>query len=580
MSQNAIDPIITEVIAHRFRAATNEMWATLIKTAYSPNIKERKDCSTACFSAAGDLVSLSAAAPIHLSSLMGMVQNLTRKFAPEDMRPGDVFLTNDPYVGGGSHLPDLTLTTPVFVDGQLSAYVASLAHHSDIGGKSAGSESADCTSIFQEGLRLPPVRLMDANGIRKDIFDIVLLNSRTPHHRDGDLKAQLASNLIGERRVQELFTRFGRETTLAGIAAMLDYAEMRTRTEIAKLPDGTYQNEDFIDHDGVESRKVRLHVSVTVSGDRIIFDFSGCDRQVAGARNMVLCATLAGVYHAVKVICDPTLPPNAGYFRPIEVIAPAGTIANAVSPAACGDRGATINILGDVLLGALTKAVPERGIAGCGSRQGVVFSGVDPRNGQYFVDYEVYAGAAGALYDRDGMDAVRVHASVTENAPTEALEQEFPLIIDRYELIEDSGGPGRHRGGLGVRLDVRILAEKAHISGRGLRQNLAAPGRMGGQEGATGHFVLDPGGPKERSLSSVFSDFPVDTGVVMRIETPSGGGFGSAANRDPALVVADLRSGKVSVQGATNNYGEAIKKGAIDVESAAARASHTLRRMR
>lgn len=560
MLNRAIDAITTEVIGHRFRTATEEMWATLIKTAYSPNIKERKDCSAACFTAAGELISLSAASPLHLSSLMGMVQNLTKRFAPEDMRPGDVFLTNDPYVGGGSHLPDLTVTTPVFVDGHLVAYVANLAHHSDIGGKVAGSESADCTSIFQEGLRLPPVRLMDADGLREDVFNIVLLNSRTPHHRDGDLKAQLASNMIGARRVQELFERFGRETTLASIAALFDYAEARTRAEIAKIPDGTYENEDYIDHDGVEPRNVRLRVAVTVAGDTIRFDFSGSDPQVGGARNMVLCATLAGVYHAVKVVCDPSLPPNAGYFRAIDVFAPPGTIANAIPPAACGDRGATINILGDLLLGALTKAAPERGMAGCGARQGMVYSGIDPRSGQYFVDYEVYAGAAGALYDRDGMDAVRVHASVTENAPSEALEQEFPLVIERYELLDDSGGPGRHRGGLGVRLDVRILAEHARLAGRGLRQTLPAPGRMGGRDGITSRFILDPGGPKERKLPSVFSDLPVDTGVVVRLETPSGGGFGDPAQRDPALVLADVRSGKVSAEAAQRDYGVIVGK--------------------
>ena len=543
------------------------MLATLIKTAYSPNIKERKDCSTACFTAAGDLVSLSAASPLHLSSLMGMVQNLTKRFSPEEMSAGDVFLTNDPYVGGGSHLPDLTLTSPVFVAGHLIAYVSSLAHHSDIGGKVAGSESADCTSIFQEGLRLPPVRLMDARGLRQDIVDFVLLNSRTPHHRDGDLKAQLAANLIGARRVEELVTRFGAETTLAVIEALLDYSEARTRAAVAELPDGVYENEDFIDHDGVTARNARLRVKVTVAGDNIAFDFTGSEAQVGGARNMVLCATLAGVYHAVKVICDPSLPPNAGYFRAIDVIAPLGSITNSLPPAPVGDRGATVNILGDVLLGALTKAVPERGMAGCGSRQGMVFSGVDPRNGQYFVDYEVYAGAAGALYDRDGMDAVRVHASVTENAPIEALEREFPLVAERYELIDDSGGPGRSRGGLGVRLDLRILAEQARLAGRGLRQTLPAPGCFAGKAGTTSRFVLDPGGTSEQQLPSVFSDLPVDTGVVVRLETPSAGGFGDPLERAADLVLADVRSGKVSLEGARRDYQMVVRDGAVDEEA-------------
>ncbi len=515
-------------------------------------------------------MSLSAISPLHLSSLMGMVQNVTSKFTSEEICEGDVFLTNDPYVGGGSHLPDLTVTSPVFVDGCLVAFVACLAHHSDIGGKVAGSESADCTSIFQEGLRLPPVRLMDSDGVRQDIVDFILLNSRTPHHRDGDLKAQIAANLLGVRRIEELFSKFGVDKTLAGIEQLLNYAETRTRDAISSLPDGTYENEDFIDHDGIEERNARLKVAVTIDGDKILFDFSGSEVQVAGARNMVFCATLAGVYHAVKVICDPELPPNAGYFRAIDVVAPPGSITNSLSPAPVGDRGATVNILGDVLLGALTKAAPERGMAGCGSRQGVVFSGVDPRNKEYFVDYEVYAGAAGALHDRDGMDAVRVHASVTENAPIEAFEREFPLIAERYELVDDCGGAGRSRGGLGVRLDIRILAEDARLAGRGLRQSLPAPGCFSGGSGSTGRFILNPNTQSERLLPSVFSDLPVDTGCVVRLETPSAGGFGDPVERDPDKVLADVLAGKVSKESAKSVYKVVIGDGVVDSSATAA----------
>ncbi len=559
-----IDQITTEVIAHRFRAATDEMLATLIKTGYSPNVKERKDCSVATFTAKGELLSLSAVAPLHLSSLMGMVQNLTLRFDLEGMRPDDVYLTNDPYVGGGSHLPDLTLTSPVFVADRLVAFVSCLAHHSDIGGKVAGSESADCTSIYQEGLRIPPVKLMDSEGLNQDILDIVLLNTRTPHHREGDLKAQLAANLIGVRRVQEIFERFGRETTLVGIEALLDYSEARTRAEIAKLKDGTYENEDFLDHDGVEEKLISMKVAVTIAGDDIHFDFTGSDPQIGGGRNMVLCATQASVYHAVKVVCDPSLPPNAGYFRTIRVTAPEGTVVNCSPPAAVGDRGATVNIVGDLLLGALAKAAPERVMAGCGSRQGLVFSGVDPRNHQYFVDYEVYAGAAGAQFDRDGMDAVRVHASVTENAPIEAIEQEFPLVVETYELIADSGGSGRFRGGLGVRLDIRIMAERARLAGRGLRQLLEAPGLFGGGKGAFARFVLHPGRNDEWQIPSVFSELEIETGSVVRLDTPSAGGFGDSFERDPARVLADTRSGKVSVEAARRNYGVVVVDGRVD----------------
>ena len=558
------DQITTEVIDHRFAAATDEMMATLVKTAYSPNIKERRDCSVAIFDAAGNLVALTAIAPLHLSSLLGMVENLTRRHALDSFRPGDGFLTNDPYVGGGSHLPDLTLTSPVFVDGRVVAFVANIAHHSDIGGKVAGSESADCTSIFQEGLRIPPVKLLDGGTLCSDVLEIVLLNSRTPREREGDVRAQIATNATGVRRVEETFSRFGAETVHGGIEALLGYAEARTRAEIAKLPDGTYENEDILDNDGVEDRIVRLKVAITIREERIHFDFTGCDPQIAGARNMPLAATLSGVYYAVKAVTDPSLPPNAGYFRAIEVTAPEGTVVNCRPPAAVGDRGATGNVLGDVLLGALAKAAPERVMAGCGPLHGLIFSGVDPRRGEYFVDYETYAGAAGALAAQDGKDAVRVHVSGAANLPVESVEQEFPLAVSCYELIADSGGPGRFRGGLSTRRDITIWAEKGRLAGRGLRQTYGAPGLFGGGLGRTGKFVLHPNGNSEERLPGSFSELPVDVGTTIRVETPSGAGYGDPLEREPDRVLADVISGKVSAADAERAYAVVVADRKVD----------------
>jgi N-methylhydantoinase B len=565
-----IDPITADVIGHRFQASTDEMLATLVKTAFSPNVKERRDCSAACFDVNGDLVSLSAVAPMHLSSLMGMVENLVRRFPLESIAPGDMYLTNDPYVGGGSHLPDLTVTSPVFANGRLVAFVATTAHHSDIGGKVAGSESGDCTSIFQEGLRLPPVKLMAAGELRQDIVDILLLNSRTPRHRDGDIKAQIASNLLGARRVEEIFQRFGIDMVRAGIAALLAYSETRTRAAIAKLKDGTYVNEDFLDHDGIEPRMVRLKVAVTVAGDEIQFDFTGSDPQIAGARNCVMMATLACVFHAVKVVTEPGLAPNAGYYRAIKVTAPPGSVMNCVPPAAVGDRGRTSQVVGDLLLGALAQAAPERVMAGCGSSQAVLFSGYDPRRNEYIVDYDVFAGGAGAQFDRDGMDAVRVHAAMADSTPIEATEHEFPLIVERCELIQDSGGPGRFRGGLGVGLDIRVWAEQARLSGRGLRHGLAAPGLFGGAGGRLARYALDPARNGTEPLPAVFSERAIPVGTVVRVETPSGAGFGDPLARAPERVLADVVAGKVSRDAAARDYGVVLADGAVDVEATAA----------
>jgi N-methylhydantoinase B len=552
-----IDAITAEVIAHRLKAASEEMMATLVKTSYSPNIKERRDCSTGVFDAQGRLLALTAIAPLHLSSLIGTVENVLGRFPADTIRPGDAFVVNDPYNGGGSHLPDITMAAPVFRDGRIVAFVTNIAHHSDVGGKVAGSESSDCTSIFQEGVRLPPVRIMQSGAVCQDVLDIILLNSRTPRERQGDLKAQIATNIVGCRRVEEVFERFGTSTTLAAIDAWLDYGEARARKGISGLPPGVYENEDFIDHDGIEQRLVRARVKVTVAGDRLVFDFTGSDPQMAGSRNMVWNATLAGVYYAVKALIDPDLPPNAGYFRAIDVIAPKGSMFNAQSPAAVGDRGSTGNVIGDVIFGAFAKAVPERVMAGCGPLHAITFSGIDPRRGEYFVNYETYAGASGAQFDQDGKDAVRVHVSGAANLPVEAAEHEFPLSILRYELIADSGGAGRFRGGLGTLREIVNFAQDGRLVGRGLRQKVPAPGLQGGGSGRTGRFVLDPGTPREKQLPATFSDFPIGQGQIICVETPSGAGFGNPFARDPANVLADVLSEKVSSAAAREFYGVA-----------------------
>ncbi|MGH8666893.1 MAG: hydantoinase B/oxoprolinase family protein, partial [Burkholderiales bacterium] len=487
-----IDRITAEVIGHRFTAAADEMMATLVKTAYSPNIKERRDCSVGIFDSSGNLVALSAIAAIHLSSLLGLVSNIRARYRPGELRPGDVLITNDPYSGGGSHLPDLTVASPVFVDGKLVAYVANIAHHSDIGGKVAGSESADCTSIFQEGLRVPLVKLVEQGTVSQTVFDFVLLNSRTPREREGDLRAQIAANTTGTRRVEDIHARFGTATVPNAIAALLDYAESRTRAEIARLPDGAYEAEDFLDNDGVGDASVRLKVTIRIDGDRIHFDFTGTAPQARGSRNMPLSATQSTVFYAVKAITDPGLPPNSGYFRAIDLTVPEGCILNCRSPAAVGDRVATANVLGDVLLSAFSKAAPKRVMAGCGPLHGLIFSGIDTRRKDYFVDYETYGGASGGLADQDGRDAVRVHVSGAANLPIESVEQEFALTVDRYELITDSGGPGEFRGGLGTRRDITMWARDARLAGRGLRQVEGARPLFGGRRGRTGQFVLKP----------------------------------------------------------------------------------------
>lgn len=566
----ATDRIAVEIVAHRLQAAADEMMATLVRTAYSPNIKERRDCSVGIFDVKGQLLALTAIAPLHLSSLLGVVEHVTRRFPLETLRPGDGILANDPYNGGGSHLPDLTIATPVFADGKVVAFVCNIAHHSDVGGKTPGSESADCTSIFQEGLRLPPVRLVSAGEVQEDIVNIVLLNSRMPGEREGDLKAQIAANATGVRRVEELIARFGRDEALAAFGAILAHGEARARAAIAALPRGTWSNEEIVDSDGLGPAKLRTRVAITAGDDTLRFDFAGSDPQMRGARNMVMGATLAGVYYAVKALLDPDLPPNAGTFRPIEVTAPPGSLFNATPPAAVGDRSSLGNLLGDLIFGAFAKAVPERVMAGCGPLSAMTFSGTDPRSGRYFVDYETYAGAAGAQHDQDGKDAVRVHISGAANLPVEAAEHEFPLVVLRYELIGDSGGAGTFRGGLGTRRDVQVFAKEGRLVGRALRQVVPPRGFDGGHDGSVGRFILHPGTQQATRLDATFSDLPIAPGEVVRIETSGGAGFGDPRRRDADGVLADLRDGKIGADAAREVYCVVIRDGTVDRAATAA----------
>jgi N-methylhydantoinase B len=560
-AQGTLDSITTEVIGHRLAAACDEIFATLVKTAYSPNIKERRDCASGIFDADGNLVALAAICPIHLSSLMGLVETVLRHHGKDRLSPGDCFITNDPYIGGGSHLPDIAVLSPVFYQDELVAFITNIAHHSDVGGRVPGSESADCRTIFEEGVRIPLVRILKNYNVQEDTLSFICLNSRLPREREGDLRAQIAANWTGIERIKALLERFGRGTFEAGTRALFDYAERRTRAAIARLPDGTYEHEEFLDNDGVKDNLVPLRVKLTLSGERIKFDFSGTAPQVDGARNMPLNATLSTVYYAVKALTDPDLPPNSGYYRAIDVHVPEGTVLNTRPPAAVSDRVATANILGDLLFGAFAKADPGFAMAACGPYHGLIFSGADPRCDSYFVDYETFAGASGATSFQDGRDAVRVHVSGAPNLPVETVEKEYPLAVLCYELIPDSGGAGRFRGGLGTRRDVASLGRDVRVSGRGLRQSYPANGSFGGLAGALGSFLGNPETSEETILEGAFSNYPLGEGKVVRVETPAGGGFGSPLERDPERVADDVSNGKVSKAAARDVYGVVVCRG-------------------
>jgi N-methylhydantoinase B len=543
----ALDPITTEVIGSSFLSITDEMSTALVRTAYSPNIKERVDCSTALFDADGRVLAQSQRLPLHMGSMLGSVRRVLERYPVERLIAGDMFLANDPYHGGGSHLPDFNLVAPVFAGGRLVAFAANCAHHSDVGGMVPGSESADCREIFQEGLRIPPVRLVAAGELREDIVEIVKLNSRVPQDRAGDLLAQIAANRVAERRMLELCDRYG-DDLRAHTDALLAATNRRIRARFAELGSGAYHHIEHLDPLTEGGDPLVFRVRLTVEADALTFDFTGTSDQVSAARNVPRDALAATAFCVVKTLLDPDIAANDGFYRAIRLVAPPGCLVNPVEPAPVGARALTCGVLADAFVGALTMAVPDRAVAGSAPHQLAIFAGTDARTGEYFVNYETIAGAMGARADTDGWDAVRIYASGAANLPVEPLEQAFPLRVERYELLPDSGGAGRTRGGLGIRRDYRILADEAEISLTGERHHCPAPGRDGGRDGRPGEFTLNPGTDREQRLASIVRGLTLRRGDVLRVDTPGGAGYGLPGERNPRRRDADLRQGKVSRQ--------------------------------
>ena len=537
-----LDPVTTEVIGRHVLAAAEEMGVTLMRTAFSPNIKERNDFSTAIFNARGEVVAQAEHVPIHLGSMIGAIESLQQRFPVNEIKPGDMFLANDPYNGGGSHLPDLNLVAPVFHEGRIVAYVANIAHHADVGGMVPGSEAAVCDSIFQEGLRLPPVRFVSEGEVSRDIFGIVLLNSRTPEEREGDLNAQLAANHVGIRAIEAMVERYGADLFEAALDSYLAFTERRFKAAIADLPNGRYSAEDYLSGDELGTL-ARITCTVTVADGVLNFDFDGTAPQLNTARNIPNQALVATVFCVVKALLDPDAPANGGAFRVIGIDAPDGTIVQPLPPGPVGTRSISCSVLSDVIQVALSQAIPGRSFAGSGPHHLLVLSGTDPRNGRYFVNYETVAGAIGAQGHRDGLDAVRTLTSGSANLPVEALEHAYPVRVETYALRTGSGGEGEFRGGDGIVRDYRILSDDVTVSLSGERQDVAAPGVEGGRNGATGMFILDPEGIAEE-LPSAVQQLPLSRDSVFRVATPGGGGYGISDNREAALLKKDTREGR------------------------------------
>jgi len=548
-----MDRITLEVIGAGLLTMAEEMGAALIRASYSSNIKERRDCSTAIFDARGQVIAQAEHIPMHLGSLLGTVEEILRRYPPSALAPGDMFIVNDPYMGGGTHLPDINLVAPVFSAGELFGFVANIAHHADRTGEKI-------RTIWDEGLRIPPIRLVEGGRLREDVMELLLANFAVPDERRGDFRAQLAVNRLGERRLGELIARWGPSTVRAACDELLAWGERKIRAAIRAVPDGVYRFIDAMDDDGVGDTPVPIAVAITVDGDRLHLDFAGSGPESRGDLNVVFGALLATVYYALKAVLDPSIPANGGFYRAITVDAPGGTIVNARPPAPVGWRTQTCQRIADAIFGALAAALPDRvPAAGNGANAAMVFSGIDPRTRRWYVYLETIGGGAGATAGADGLDGVQVHVTNTSNLPVEALELEYPLLVDEYALVDGSGGAGRTRGGMGIRRTIEVLGHEASFLGSLERARLAPWGLAGGRPGGRSAIVQNPGQPSEQRLPAKVWGRRLSPGDRVAVLTPGAGGYGPPAERPLERVCADLEDGVLDAERARQDYPQAAR---------------------
>ena len=554
----ALDPITLEIILNALRSVTDETYAALMKSAYSTNIKERHDHSTAIMDLRGRLVVQAVESlPIHIASMNGLMECVLEKFG-DDICQGDIFVANDPHSAGGTHLPDINLATPVYLEGELQGFVCNIAHHADVGGMAPGSMAGGMSEIYQEGLRIPVIRLFRKGELQTDILDLLLLNVRVPIERRGDYFAQISACRLGEKRLLEVIETYGSQTIQRAFDEIIQRTNRRMGDSIESIPDGVYQFKDLMDSDGLGAFDLPIYLKITISKRQAIFDFTGTAKQVNGNINVTLNATQAAVCYSLKALLDPEVPNNQGVLDSVEIIAPKGTLVNSVFPAPVAARANTCQRIIDVVLGALAEAFPEKTIAAAnGANTTAVFSGTDPRTGQPYLYLETLGGGMGARAMKDGKDGVQVHITNTSNLPIEAIEMEYPLLVEEYSLVADSAGAGQYRGGMGLRRMIRPRAHECIFNGAGERFRHRPWGLFGGESGASGRFLLQDGQGENHRVDDKPNHVQVSPENVIVIETPGAGGFGLPKNRDRELLEKDQRTGKFSKSYLKKYYGSA-----------------------
>jgi N-methylhydantoinase B len=561
-SATKLDPITLEVVHSGLASIVDESFYALMKSAYSTNIKERHDHSC-CIVDRNCLLVVEASRTqvIHLSSMMGHVETLLEKVPVDEIKEGDVYISNDPYAARGSHLPDINFAAPLFIDGKLIGFSCNIAHHADVGGMAPGSMSSNVSEIYQEGLRLPVVRLMREGALVDELFDVILLNVRNPKERRGDYFAQIAACRMGVERFRSLAAIHGAARIEAVFDEIVQRTTRRMRHAIEGITDGDYTFEDVIDDDGMGTHNIPIKLKVCVRGDAIHFDFAGTARQVRGNINSPLPAVVASIGYALVALLDPEIPCNQGILDAFTVSADEGSIINPMFPAPVAARTHTCQRIVDIVIGALAPAVPHAAIAASnGANTTAIISGIDPRTGREYLYFETYGGGCGARSFKDGKDGVQVHVPNTANTPVEVMETEFPLLVEEYSLVPDSGGAGKYRGGLALRRVIRPLGHACSFTGAGERFTTPPWGLFGGKPGACGKFLLVGGDGGTRDLGTKPASQSCAPGQRIVVQSPGAGGYGEPRERDPKLLGIDWRSGKFSSEYLTRHYATTLRE--------------------
>lgn len=550
------DPVTQQIVANALASIADEMATTIYRTAHSTVVRDAMDFSAAVCDPQGETVAQAVSIPLHLGSIPAAMETLLARYG-DRMRPGDVFVMNDPF-DGGMHVQDIFVVQPVFAAETLIGLACATAHHGDVGGRLPGSSACDNTEIFQEGIRLPWLRLYDRGEPVEDVFEVIRANVRIPRMTLGDLGAQVAACSVAERGLRELADRYGVERLGSLMTGLVEHTERLVRSEIATWPDGSASFTDYLDSDGIERAEVPISVTVTIAGDEITADFSDSAPMVRGALNSTRSFVQATVYQAIRSALTVEVPNTSGAFRPITVITRPGTVTHVVMPGASSMRGVTGFRVFDAINGALAQLLPDRiPAAGEGGNTLAIFGAERPGE-ERFVYYELVTGAWGATPTHDGNDGLSNPCAVAANIPVEVAESEYPIVIERYGLVPDSGGAGRYRGGLAVERVWRCLTDETSLIVRSDRRVHAPYGLRGGQPGATSLTLLRHADGGEEELPPMVST-TIRAGDVLVHRTAGGGGFGDPRTRDPALVAADVAEGKVSERAAFERYGVVLR---------------------